>query len=149
MNDLWPKGLLGDEAELPVTPIIEQAKLLETHTWDLVKAEVLPVDSATETFRFDFDLVVNVLDYRFTLFTIEYGAAGYPAKLILHSKIAKELGISARNIDSVRQIFVPAIDVQDKDELVQQLAAILGSQATKQILETLVAQAKQRRGVGV
>lgn len=140
MKNLWPTEFAVDDELLPVTPIMEQAELLAKHTGNLVKAEVLPVRSESSEFVFDFDLVVKVLDYRFTLFSLEYGVEGYPATLIPYSKIAKELGIKA-SYHGARM--APVIVANDKNSLLRSLSAILGSETTRTVLQTLVAQAQK------
>ena len=140
MSDLWPSDIAAGDDLLPVTPVMEQAELLAKHTANLVKAEVKPVASEDNTFAFDFDLVVKVLEYRFTLFSLEYGVEGFPAVLIPYSKIASELGIKPKP-HGMR--YIPLVEAKDKMELLKHLEAILRSGTTRSILQTLVAQAQK------
>ena len=139
MTDLWATNLDDNGESLPSTPIVEQAKNLAKRTGNLVKAEVVTLQSNDEMLRFDFDLVVDKLDYRFTLFSFEHSVIGYPTRLIPHTKVAKEL-------DCVRlptsRGYVHAFQADDVSELMGFLSKILGSATTSTIVKTLVAQAK-------
>ena len=140
MSDLWPKELDDVSDSLPVTPVMEQAELLAKHTGNLVKAEVIPLDADDDVFRFDFDLVVRVLDYRFTLFTFHYGVQGYPVFFVPYSKVASELGLQRIQMEDR---FTAATKADNAEELLEDLGGILRSNTTKSILQTLVAQAQK------
>ena len=138
--DLWPTEINAADELFPVTLVMEQAELLHNHTANLVKAEVRPIASTNGRFAFDFELVAKTLEYRFSLFRLDYGVERYPAALIPHSKIAQELGLS--NVVH-RQMFVPAAIANDKDELLKVFGSILRSETTKNILQTLIAQSRK------
>lgn len=143
MSDFWPNDLNDVSDTLPVSPILEQAKLLANHTANIVKAEVFPLDTHDGVFQFDFDLVVRILDYRFTLFKFHYGVQGYPVFLIPTEKISSELDLKLMNTELQ---FTRAFKANNPDQLTRNLAKILGSHTTRTILETLIAQGKKFKG---
>ena len=143
MPDLWPDQLDDISDSLPLTPIIEQADLLAKHTGNLVKAELTSVEAEDEEFQFDFDLIVRVLDYRFTLFIATYGVEGYPVCLMPYPKICDELGLAPLDIGESATRRRRAIKADNEASLLEALGRILGSNTTKNILQTLIAQAKK------
>ncbi|MCH8046697.1 MAG: hypothetical protein IID44_23590 [Planctomycetes bacterium] len=143
MRDLWPTDIQVSPEILPVTPLVEQAMLLATHTGNLVKGEVFPVEnnSSDGVFHFDFDLVVKLLDYRFTLLHLRYGVEGYPASIFPYSKVCDELGlVDYRNVFGRHAL---ALDAQDETQLLEALDSVLNSRTTRDILKTLMTQAQQ------
>jgi hypothetical protein len=80
------------------------------------------------------------LDYRFTLFSLCHRVDGYPVYFLPYMKIAQELELPMINIG--RPISQQAIKADDPASVIDALANILGSNTTKNILQTLIAQAR-------
>jgi hypothetical protein len=120
--DLWGIEIETSAARLPVTILREQASLLAKKTKGLVLADVSTMTILAELVH-RFDLVVPGLDhYRYELFSIAHGVKGYPVRFV-----------GARIPFSERA-------AKNEEEFIDKLSAILSSEETKTILETLIAQ---------
>lgn len=148
-ESMWPE-LSTDTVPSPLSPITEQADLLAQMTNNVVKAELYQTEPSQKgyEFAFDFDLIVDVIDYRFTLFAIYQSVEGYPVMISPIEKIEKDLGwtSSTGNPDVIARNNAKKT-ANSADELNEILGRVLSSRVTKQILETLIAQAKHfKRG---
>ena len=133
--DLWPADLGGEEADVPVLLLRSQAALLGAKPNNMVEARVStqtgeslerrpprPQPVKVPFFRHNFDLVVPALEqYTYRLFWISHGIDSYPVTWTLELNQGK---------------------LESREEFVDWLAETLGSERTKKIIRTLLAQAK-------
>ena len=139
-DDLWPDDLAELEApDPPVAILREQAGLLGKHTGDVVNGSVATLGMHGDQFRYSFDLWVPMLQYRFTLFVLEYGAEGYPAAIHIERRISTELQLQP-SAGGMSEIIV-----RSDEELTAALKAIFATKRTKGVLSALVGQARSGR----
>ncbi|MFM9961469.1 MAG: hypothetical protein ACKV2Q_09600 [Planctomycetaceae bacterium] len=135
MTNLWPKlNDLGDS--LPFSIVMRQAEALPSITSNIIRADIIPLKSEGGMFRYEFELFVPALDYRFTLFQFIHEVQGYPVTFVPYEKLAEELGCRYT-------AYGRGVAASNEEEFNQLLGLILGSRTTKGILEVLIAQSRK------
>ncbi len=142
MTDLWPDDLeTKDSVQAPVVILKEQATLLGKKTGNLVTAEVkanrlfTAMRKAT-AFRYDFFLCAPALGpYRYRVFSIEHDIDLYPVLIDVGTDIRKEIFPD----ESARAESSP-LEAPSKEEFLEILKKILGSEKTRKVISALRAQ---------
>ena len=136
MVDLWPKDISEISIKSPVAILREQASLLGQKTKGLVTAEVKSVSFNTvdyepsligetdEVFTYGFFISAPSLNYASRLFVIMHGINLYPVTVIPDIDVIAEGDVTATS----------------EEEFLEILKIFLGSEKTKQIISSLLAQ---------
>lgn len=119
--DLWPDDIGTATLQTPLAILKQEAALLGQKTGQLVTAEVV-TQAQQDSFIHSFFLIAPALDnYRYQLFRIQHGVSFYPMTVFLGG---------ARD------------SVTSESQFLESLRAILSSPTTKNIVQSLIAQAK-------
>jgi hypothetical protein len=118
-RDLWPKDIGAGNLVTPVAILREQAALLGQKTQQLVTAEVT-TQTRQEKFAHSFHLVAPALDnYKYEIFSVHHGITFYPMQVV-YQGTAHQVGSQDAFLNFLRTIFT--------------------STATKNIIQSLIAQ---------
>jgi hypothetical protein len=118
--DFWPADLGGGDPDAPVVLLRTQASLLGQKVKSILEARVSTDAFGGSGFRHTFELVVPAISYSYRLFWIQHGVDPYPVTWTLESQQGT---------------------LASKEEFTEWLRGTLGSDRTKRIIQTLLAQA--------
>jgi hypothetical protein len=119
-DDLWPANIADTKLTTHITILKQQAALLGQKTQQLATGEVT-TQTTGNLFVHSFRIVAPTLSYRFELFQASHGVSFYPL--------------------TVRHLNQP-IMVSSETEFRDKLKEIFASQATLNVVQSIVAQSR-------
>lgn len=141
MGNLWPDDIATIKEKPPVVILREQALLLGQKTKDIVQAQVVNDEYATDhnqCFAYEFNIVAPILsDYCHQLFAIHHDFSFYPTYIQVEAEMIEEIQLCEKELNVDEHDYIVA---NNEDEFIVALKCIFATKKTKQIVTALLSQ---------
>jgi len=124
--DLWPKEIVATDITTPAAIMQMQASLLSKRTNYKLRGAVETTTAGSTLLQTFYIVAPSLENYRYELFAVYHGAVPYPVRVKSAPQDVKDLGFLMEN----------------EQEFLAWLRAVLASSETKRVVGALLAQVK-------